>query len=189
MYNFQIDIDQSINVLHSGGTILYPTDTIWGIGCDALNPAAIDRIFEIKHRSRSKSMIILVSSEEMIYDYVRSPSPELVQMMTEAENPTTGIFENAINLPHNLINSAGTVAIRIASDLFCKSLIDQFGRPIVSTSANISNEPAPRTFSEITPTLINLVDYTVKYLQDDLTIKNPSHIIRLNEEGEVKRVR
>lgn len=189
MQNLQNDMDRCLKILHEGGTILYPTDTIWGIGCDALNPDAIDRIFEIKHRSRSKSMIILVNNREMIYEYVRNPSDKLLQIMTEAENPTTGIFENAINLPHNLINSTGTVAIRIASDLFCKKLIDEFGRPVVSTSANISNEPAPQTFSKITPALFELVDYTVNYKQDDQTIKKPSHIIRLNEEGQVERLR
>ena len=189
MNDFSEDINQCLVTLKNGGIILYPTDTIWGIGCDATNESAISRVFEIKKRSLSKSLIILVDSLSMINEYIESPSKTLADYLSNAKTPTTAIFEKAKNLPGNLINADGSIAIRIASDNFCKKLISKFGSPIVSTSANISNKVSPKTFSEIDPEIIQLMDYTVVYRQKDHSIKNPSHIIRLNNQNEVERIR
>ncbi len=189
MNDFSEDIIQCLVTLKEGGIILYPTDTIWGIGCDATNESAISRVFEIKKRSLSKSLIILVDSISMINEYIESPSNTLADYLRSAKTPTTAIFEKAKNLPGKLVNADGSIAIRIASDNFCKKLIGKFGSPIVSTSANISDKPSPKTFSEIEPEIIHLMDYTVVYRQKDHSIKNPSHIIRLNNQNEVERIR
>ncbi len=183
------EILQVANILAEGGVILYPTDTIWGLGCDATSDKAISRIFDIKHRSPFKSMIILVADAEMVKQYVSHPSEILLKQMTSATVPTTAIFGNAKNLPSNLVNNDGSIAIRIASDTFCQQLIKEFGKPIVSTSANISNKPSPQNFSEIDPALIDKVDYTVQYRRDDFSKNAPSVIIRLNEKNEVQRLR
>lgn len=183
------DLDLSLWHLQQGHIILYPTDTIWGIGCDATDEFAISKIFELKHRSPHKSMIILVPNAEMVHEYTHNPSGKLLKEMTSAKAPTTGIFNHAKNLPSNLTNEDGSIAIRIASDDFCRELLMGFQKPIVSTSANISNKPSPQNFSEIDPELINLVDYTVFHQREDKSIKKPSHIIRLNEQGNVERIR
>lgn len=183
------EIFKITNVLRGGGVILYPTDTIWGLGCDATNANAIHRIFEIKKRSPSKSMIILVDGLTMIQTFVRNPSQILLDKMLRPTIPTTGIFRNAQHLPPNLVNADGSIGIRIASDDFCKQLIGKFGKPIVSTSANISNKPSPSNFSEIDSELIQQVDYTVHYRRDDDSKKSSSAIIRLNSKGEVERIR
>lgn len=187
--DFSDDIDLAIQVLNNGGVILYPTDTIWGLGCDATDAAAIDRIFAIKRRAPNKSMIILVSHPAMIRHYVDQPAEKLLHELAVADHPTTGIFERGKNLPPNLVSSNGSIAIRIASDDFCRELIAKFGKPIISTSANISEHASPQNFSEIDPLLLQEVDFTVNYKRDDNTKKSPSHIIRLNEQGEVERVR
>lgn len=186
---FAEEIQECLPVLSAGGVILYPTDTIWGIGCDALDEKAIGRIFTMKHRSPFKSMIILVDTPEMIRHYVKDPAPILLNAMEQAEQPTTAIFNNAIHLPSNLVNKDGSIAIRIASDDFCRALIGQFRKPIVSTSANISDRPSPANFSEIDPELIGLVDYAVRYRRDDDSKNAASQIIRLNEENEIERIR
>ncbi len=185
----QQEITQISKILNDGGVILYPTDTIWGLGCDATNKEAIDRIFSIKHRSPFKSMIILVDSADMIEQYVEGPSAVLIDAMTTSATPATGIFNHAKGLPSNLINSDGSIAIRIASDHFCKQIISGFGKPIVSTSANISDEPSPQNFSEIDPSLVRQVDYTVYYRRDDVSKKVASAIIRLDENNQIERIR
>lgn len=176
-------------ILNKGGVILYPTDTIWGLGCDATNAEAVGRVFQIKRRSPFKSMIILVDSAEMIGRYVHHPSEVLINAMVSANTPTTAIFDNAQNLPTNAVNEDDSIAIRIATDEFCKNLIRHFKKPIVSTSANISSKPTPANYAEISPILLQRVDYTVHYRRDDISKKAPSSIIRLNLEGEVEKLR
>lgn len=189
MENYTKDLELSLNTLQSGGVLLYPTDTIWGLGCDATNEKAISKIFEIKKRSPSKTMIMLVDSVKMIENFVDNPSPLLLNEMENADSPTTGIFLKGKNLPSNLIHSDGSIAIRIASDDFCQALLQQFKKPIVSTSANISNQPSPQNFSEIDPALFKLVDYTVFFRRRDNSKKSPSHIIKINDFGELERIR
>lgn len=182
-------IKQSLNILHSGGIILYPTDTIWGIGCDATSSSAVQRIYELKKREEKKSMILLVSDETMVEEYVSSPSGTILAYLSHQNRPTTAIYENAINLPGILINTDKTIAIRITTDQFCKSLIQQFGKPLISTSANISGEPYPQSFSRISDDIKRGVDYIVQHRQDDQSPGKPSSIIRLNGHNEIEVIR
>ncbi len=177
------DIIHALEILRSGGIILYPTDTVWGIGCDATDAAAIDRIYRLKERDDSKSMIILVADERAILKYTASPDPAVFEILENTDRPTTIIYENALDLPDNLINSDGSIAIRIVQEPFCRALIKRLGKPIVSTSANQSGKPAPRVFSEITAPIRQGVDYIVAYRQDDDTISAPSRIIRMAADG------
>ncbi|MCO6496719.1 MAG: threonylcarbamoyl-AMP synthase [Chitinophagaceae bacterium] len=189
MNSYKTTISKAVETLKKGGIIVYPTDTVWGIGCDATNSEAIKRIYEIKRRSRSKSMIILVNSEKMIHQYVENPAHILLEEMTSSDTPTTAIFPKAIGLPDNLINADGSIAIRITSDLFCKELITQLGKPVVSTSANISNHAAPGIFSEIEDDILAKADYVSEYRREVTEKKNPSRIIRLNAQDKPERIR
>ncbi len=183
MLNFQKDIEECITVLRNGGMILYPTDTIWGIGCDATNADAVKKIFELKKRSESKSMIVLVANEKDILKYTSNPDLRIFDFLKKAEKPTTVIYEGAIGLAHNLIQDDGTIAIRIVQEMFCRNLIRRFRKPVVSTSANISGEKSPHFFSEISEYIKMNVDYTVKYREDDCTIQLPSSIIKWNKDA------
>jgi L-threonylcarbamoyladenylate synthase len=186
---YENDIQKCIKIMQSGGIILYPTDTIWGIGCDATDPDAVKKIYRLKNREEKKSMIILVSNETMIKNYVSDPSPKILSLISSATKPTTAIFKNAIHLPSQLINEDGSIAIRIAKDDFCCELIRRLKKPIVSTSANISGEPYPNNFQQISLEIKDGVDYIVQHRQDDLEIKSPSSIIRLNGEDEIEFLR
>lgn len=187
--HFETDIKASLKVLNTGGIILYPTDTIWGIGCDATNFNAIKRIFELKKREEKKSMIILVDDKKMINDYVLNPSENILSYIFSTNKATTAIFKNAFNLPSNLINEDGSVAIRIVRDPFCLELIHGLRKPLVSTSANISGESSPQNFSEVSDKIKNGVDYIVQHRQNDLAKSQPSSIIKLNEKGEIEFIR
>lgn len=189
MMNFEDDIAKSLSVLHSGGMILYPTDTIWGIGCEATNGTAIGHIFSLKKREEKKSMIILVCDEKMISEYVMNPSQKMLSYITHQKKPTTAIFKNATNLPSNLINEDGTVAIRIVKDDFCQQLILKLKGPLVSTSANISGEASPQNFTQISDTIKNGVDFIVQHRQNDFTIHSPSSIIKLDINEEIEIIR
>jgi L-threonylcarbamoyladenylate synthase len=182
-------IKESLKILHSGGIILYPTDTIWGIGCDATNATAIKRIYQLKKREEKKSMIILVNSKNMIEDYVSHPSEKMLSFLSQQKKPTTAVFEKAINLPKIIINQDRTIAIRITTDEFCKSLIQQFKKPLISTSANISGEPYPQSFSEVSEQIKKGVNYIVQHRQDDYSTSKPSSIIKLNENNEIEIIR
>jgi len=182
-------IEQSLNTLRTGGIILYPTDTIWGIGCDATNAFAIRRIYELKKREEKKSMILLVSNENMVEEYVSNPSGKILTYLSQQTRPTTAIYENAIHLPDILVNADKTIAIRITTDDFCKSLIRQFGKPLISTSANISGEPYPQDFSQISDAIKKGVDHIVQHRQDDRSPAKPSSIIRLNGYKEIEIIR
>lgn len=181
--NFSGDVESALQVMRSGGTILYPTDTIWGLGCDATNENAVRKIFEIKKRSDSKSLIILVADEREILQYIAAPDLAVFDFLEKQTRPTTVIFENAIGLPPNLIAEDGSVAIRIVNDEFCRHLIKRLRKPIVSTSANISGEASPRFFDEVSEPIKNAVDHIVKWRQDDKTPSQPSQIIRWKNNG------
>lgn len=180
---------QALQVIRSGGIILYPTDTVWGIGCDATNEEAIERIYRLKQREDSKSLIILVASEQDIFKYVDQPDPSLFEYLKTMSQPTTVIYEAAINLPVNLINYDGSIAIRVVKEIFCKELIEKLGRPIVSTSANISGGPAPKTFSAISEEIMIGVDYVVDYRQEDKSPAVPSRIIKMKKNGLIEVIR
>src|SRR5579875_2115440 len=180
---FDTEVKNALDVLRNGGVILYPTDTIWGIGCDATNQKAVKRIYEIKNREDSKSLIILAADEREVLQYVASPDLSVFDFIEKQTRPTTIIFEHAVNLPDNLIAEDGSIAIRIAKDEFCKHIIKRLRKPIVSTSANISGQASPKNFSEVSEEIKNAVDYVVNWRQDDETIALPSQIIKWNNDG------
>lgn len=177
--NYQLD--PIIATLEKGGTILYPTDTIWGLGCDATNALAVEKIFDLKKRDRSKPFVLLVSSIEMLKQYVEHVHPRVETLLLFHKKPLTFIYNQAMNLPEISFDRGGSVAIRIPHDDFCKKLIDRYGKPLVATSANISEEPFPKYFGEISSAVIQEVDYVVKYRQADRTMGAPSVIAKLND--------
>ena len=183
MIPFANDIEECLQVLSTGGLILYPTDTIWGIGCDATNEEAVQKIYALKQRVASKSMIILLAEEKDILTYITQPDLQIFDYIKGISKPTTVIYEGAIGLADNLISEDGTIAIRIVKDSFCKHLVKRFRKPIVSTSANISGYPPPPIFTDIDNAIKNGVDYIVQHRQDDLHAAAPSAIIRWNKNG------
>jgi L-threonylcarbamoyladenylate synthase len=189
LIHFTNDIEASIKVLQNGGLILYPTDTIWGIGCDATNEAAVAKIYALKKRSDEKSMIILLAGKESLPGYISQTPPKNFDYLKNIQKPTTVIYEGAINLAKNLINKDGTIAIRIVQDDFCQQLITAFKKPIVSTSANISGHTSPQIFKDITAPIKNGVDYIVQHRQRDATPAAPSAIIKWNADGSLFIIR
>ena len=179
----QSEISRSLKILQSGGVILYPTDTIWGLGCDATNPDAIQKIYNIKQRKESKSLITLVSDKKMLKKLTDSvPDTDITSA------PTTVIYQNIVGLPDNLLAEDGTAAIRIVQDDFCKQLIERFGKAIVSTSANISGSESPKQFSDITADIINNADYIVNLRKKERR-GNPSRIIKIEKNGSITKLR
>jgi len=176
--NFENDISNCLDVLKKGGLILYPTDTIWGIGCDATNAKAVERIYQLKKRPDEKAMIVLVADEKKVLHHVASPDLHVFDHLKQISKPTTVIYENAIGFADNLVNKDGTIAIRICNEIFCRQLIKRFRKPLVSTSANISGQPFPRNFSEISDEIKNGVDYIVQYRQEEKTTADPSALIK-----------
>ena len=183
------DIKKAVEVMRKGGVILYPTDTVWGIGCDATNAEAVARVYEIKHREDSKAMICLVDNDNRLQRYVRNVPDVAWQLFDCAEDPTTIILDGAINLAQNLIAEDGSVGIRVTSELFSKELCYRFQKAVVSTSANISGEPTPANYSEISPEIIDAVDYVVNYKQLDKGKAKSSSIIKLAENGTISIIR
>ncbi len=186
---FENDIEQCLKVLHEGGLILYPTDTIWGIGCDATNTEAVAKIYKLKNRADEKSMIILLADERDINKYITQPHVEIFDYIKGVSKPTTIIYDGAVELAENLINEDATVAIRLVDETFCKHLIKRFRKPIVSTSANISGYPSPGNFNDIDIKIKDGVDYIVQYRQDETTEGIPSSIIRWNKDGSYTVIR
>lgn len=177
------DLKKACDVLRKGGLILYPTDTIWGIGCDATNEEAVQRVYTLKQRADNKAMLLLLGNEARLESYVQEV-PEIAWSLIEvADRPLTLIYPGARNLAPNLIAEDGSVGIRITREEFSRRLCEQFRRPVVSTSANISGQPAPHTFQEIAEEIKQGVDYIVQYRQDDLTAAQPSSIIKLGASG------
>lgn len=185
----EAEIGNTLLVLQSSGIILYPTDTIWGIGCDATDAKAVRKIYRLKKRADEKSMIILVSEEDMIHDYVENPSYRILRYLAGQSHPTTAIFEQAINLPVGLINDDGSIAIRIVQDDFCRRLIHDLKKPLVSTSANTSGEKYPQNFGEITNEIKNGVEHIVQHRQNDFKRQAPSSIIKLGKDGNIIHLR
>jgi L-threonylcarbamoyladenylate synthase len=189
LLEFEEDILSCLDCLRRGGTILYPTDTIWGIGCDATDPLAVKKIFELKKRLPSKSLIVLLADPREINRYVSRPQPYIADYLEKTERPTTVIYEGAIGLAENLIAEDGTIGIRIVREDFCRHLIKRFRKPLVSTSANISGGPAPQNFSGIPEEIKRGVDYVVKYRQADSRPAQASSLIRFNKNGEPEILR
>ena len=188
MISFENDINNCLRVLQNGGIILYPTDTIWGIGCDATNAAAVEKIIQLKNRPAQKSFVVLVASASEIMEHVAELDLRVFDHLHQTTKPTTVIYKNAIGLANNVIAKNGSVAIRICNDEFCKQLIKNFGKPIVSTSANIGGETAPANFKKISEAIISQVDYVVQHRQNENGSANPSSIIEWNN-GVVKLIR
>lgn len=183
------DIKAALEVLQKGGVILYPTDTIWGLGCDAANEEAVRRIYAIKNREDSKSMLVLMENAALLERYV-DEVPEIAYDLIElSDKPLTIIYDGARNMAKNLIAEDGSIGIRITAEKFSSELIRRFKRPIVSTSANISGKPSPACFDEIDSEIIEAVDYVVKYRQDDTQKAIPSGIMKLGRGGEIKIIR
>ena len=183
------DVKAAIAVLQKGGIILYPTDTIWGLGCDASNEDAVQRIYAIKNRVDSKSMLVLMENAGLIERYVDEVPDVAYDLIELTDKPLTIIFDGAKNLAKNLIAADSSIGIRITSEAFSSELIRRFKRPIVSTSANISGDPSPARFSDIDQKIIDSVDFVVKFRQDEIQKAVPSSIIKLGRSGEIKIIR
>lgn len=183
------EIEEALKVLKAGGLILYPTDTIWGIGCDATNPEAVEKVFRLKKRKDSKSLIVLASDADMVTKYVKEV-PEMAYTLIEInDKPMTIIYPDAVGLAANVIAEDGSVGIRVPDNEFCKQLIKRFHKPIVSTSANISGSPAPAYYDDIEDEIINGVDYTVDPDLEEHCTRIASSIIKLGVGGEVEIIR
>lgn len=183
------DLRQALEVLHRGGVILYPTDTVWGIGCDATNPEAVQRVYAIKQRTDSKALITLVDSPAKIQAHVAEMPDVAWDLIDVAVKPLTIIYDGARHLAPNLLAEDGSIAMRVTSEAFSQMLCMRFKKPIVSTSANISGAPTPATFAEIDERIKQTVDYVCTTRQDDRSTASPSSIIKLGVGGEVKIIR
>ena len=175
--------------MREGGVILYPTDTIWGIGCDATNEDAVRRVYEIKQRQDSKAMLVLVDSSVKVDFYVQDGPEVAWDLIDLADKPLTIIYSGARNLAANLLAEDGSVGIRVTNEDFSKRLCQQFRKAVVSTSANISGQPSPRNFSEISEEVKSAVDYIVGYRQEEMSNPKPSSIIKLDKGGVIKIIR
>lgn len=187
--DFHGDIENSLPVLQAGGLLLYPTDTIWGLGCDATNPDAVKKIFALKQRAETKSLIVLMADQRDVLKYTSQPDLRVFDYLHTVQKPTTVIYEGAVGLADNLTGADGTVAIRLTDDPFCRHLIKRFRKPIVSTSANISGRPAPAFFAEIEAPVKTGVDYIVHHRRQDTSPRQPSAIVKWNRDGTVTVIR
>lgn len=187
------DIKNAVEVLRKGGVILYPTDTVWGIGCDATNAEAVKRVYAIKQRDDSKALICLVDSDARLQRYVRKVPDvawQLIDSLKDSDaRPTTLILDGAVNLAPNLIAEDGSIALRITNEAFSKELCYRFQKAIVSTSANISGQPAAQNYQDIAPELLEAVDYVCFSRRQEHKPHQPSSIIRLRQDGEVEIIR
>jgi L-threonylcarbamoyladenylate synthase len=182
------EIENALLILKKGGLILYPTDTVWGIGCDATNPDAVDKVFKLKQRSDEKSLICLVHDFKMLNEYVENVPEVAYDILKYAKKPTTIIYDDPIRVAENIIAEDNSLAIRVTKDEFCKKLIQRFRRPLVSTSANISGKKTPQSYAEIDPLILEGVDYVVN-LHHEKKSGKPSAIIKLKNDGSVKVIR
>lgn len=185
----QEEINNALEVLKHGGVIIYPTDTVWGIGCDACNMKAVEKVYRIKHRSETKSMIILVSDMDMLHTYVKEIPFVAKELIQSVEHPLTIIYPSARNLAKNVITSDGTAAIRIVKEEFCHNLIAAFGKPIVSSSANLSGDETPLFFSKISQDILDAADYVVNLNRDKMIQVKSSTIIKVYKNGEYEIIR
>lgn len=183
------DIKKAVETLRNGGVILYPTDTVWGIGCDATNAEAVTKVYKIKQRDDSKALICLVDSDARLQRYVRNIPEVAWQLLDCADKPTTVILDGAVNLAPNLIAADGSIALRITSETFSKQLCYRFQKAIVSTSANISGEPTAQNYRDIAPEIIDAVDYVCWSRRQEHKPHTPSSIIKLGMGGEIEIIR
>ncbi len=182
------EVHKAYEVIKEGGIILYPTETVWGIGCDATNPDAVAKIYALKQREESKSMIVLMNGERMVYNVFKDIPEVAWQILDLSEKPTTLILDNPRNIAKNLIASDNTLGMRIVKEPFCYKLLERMKKPLVSTSANISGMPTPINYKEISPEILKGVDYIVNLQQEKMTGK-PSAIIKLTSDSQVKIIR
>lgn len=183
------EVKKTAEMIKKGGIILYPTDTIWGIGCDATNWKAVERIYKLKNRQDSKSMLVLVSSVKMLEKYVNHIPEQAYQLIQFATKPLTIIYPDGVNLAENLLAADYSIGIRLTKDPFCANLINEIRRPLVSTSANVSGQASPKNFAEITQTIKDGVDYIVGLRQNKKTNPPPSNIIKLELNGQFQIIR
>jgi len=181
-------INEALKVLKNGGLILYPTDTVWGVGCDATNEAAVKKVYELKQRDDSKALVCLVNTPTMLENHVKDMPSAIYNVIEGASRPTTVIYDNPIGVAKNVISAENTLAIRLVKHAFCEHLIAKLGQPIVSTSANISGQPTPTVFDEISEEILKGVDYVVN-LQNEKKASTPSTIIKLEKDGTVSTIR
>ncbi|OAB29000.1 translation factor SUA5 [Flavobacterium fryxellicola] len=182
------EVFKAHEIIKEGGIILYPTDTVWGIGCDATNPEAVAKIYKLKKRAQSQSMIVLMNGDKMMYNVFKEIPEVAWQIIELSENPTTLILDKPRNVAANLIGPDNTLGIRIVKEPFCFKLLEKMKKPLVSTSANISGQPTPKSFKEISPEIIKGVDYIVNLHRDKIAGK-PSTIIKLSADSQVKIIR
>ncbi len=185
----QEEVKKAAEILKKGGVILYPTDTIWGIGCDARNRKAVDKIFRLKRRDPMKQMIVLASSVEQVAQYVKKIPDVVPDLLKTYSRPLTIIYPGAINLPDNLIGKDGTIAIRVVRNALCEAIIESLGNPMVSTSANLSGNITPLTFAMIEPAIVKGVDHIVQVRQEEVTEVKPSTIIKVEENNRITIIR
>lgn len=186
---YMADLRQAVKTLREGGVILYPTDTVWGLGCDATNAEAVAKVYAIKKRAESKSMLVLVDSAGRAGVYVKEIPDVAYDMMDLADKPLTLILDGAKNLAGNLIAEDGSIGIRVTNEKFSHDLCSSFGKAVVSTSANISGQPAAAIFSEVSPEILSAVDYAVLFRRDDTSKAKPSSIVKLKADGQVTIIR
>ena len=183
------EIQQALSVLRKGGLILYPTDTVWGIGCDASNPEAVKKVYDLKNRADSKALITLVASEVMLERTVIEMPDIAWDLIDAAEKPLTIIYQEVKGIAHNAIAEDGSCAIRLPKDNFCQQLVQRLGKPLISTSANTSGNPTPQSFQDIEPSILSGVDYVVNLRQQEKSKNTPSSMILLKNNGEIKIIR
>lgn len=187
--NFHDDIDAAITVLKTGGIILYPTDTVWGIGCDACNKAAVAKVYSLKCRPDSKALITLVADFDELSSHVESVPREAMKFLEDESRPVTVVFDRGKDLAPNLLAEDGSVGLRITREDYSQALCKALGKPLVSTSANVSGQPSPSFFNEIAPEIIENVDYVARYGRDETTPRKPSMVVKVSDDGCVKILR
>lgn len=188
MDDFNNDLEQCLLVLRNGGIILYPTDTIWGLGCDATNPEAVSRLIAIKGKPPHKGLIVILATERDVLQYVATPDLEVFDYLAATNKPTTVIYENGLNVADEVLNEDGSIAIRLVLEDFCRHLLKRFKKPIVSTSANIHGQPSPQNFETISPEIKNAVDYKVVFRSNETNVTGASAIVRWKN-GDIEIIR
>jgi len=183
------NLSQIVDILTDSGLILYPTDTVWGIGCNACDPVAVERVFQLKERDRSQKFVLLVHNMDMLRQYVKEVHPRLDTLLSFHERPLTVVYNRAKNLPNNAVADDGSIAIRVVRDPFCKALIGTFGKPLIATTANVSDTPCSTHFGEISSTILQGVDYVARHRQHEKTPSEPSIIVRVSGRGDLDFLR
>ncbi|MBS1588966.1 MAG: L-threonylcarbamoyladenylate synthase [Bacteroidetes bacterium] len=183
MVDFESDLLNCIAALQAGDTILYPTETVWGLGCNALDENAVEKVFALKQRPKEKSLIVLLAEPKDILQFVAAPPPDIIDIVSQFDCPTTVVYDHALGFPDNVANADGSIALRITTDPFCKALIKRFRKPLVSTSANLSGESTPASFAQIHPSIVENVGYAVAYRRNEQSPSRPSRLIKINDDG------